>query len=113
MEPQNIESPAADVITETQAEKDEALQPPKATYAHPRRRMLAVVGAVFTLLAWVLMMIFDWIALGCDIIGLVFSAIGCAIAPGPRRNLAITATIAASVLLLVFILIWGTLIIFL
>ena len=71
-----------------------------------RFRHIAVpIGFILIVIAWFIMMLEPYTSFGCVILGLIFSIIGVRIAPGPRRNFAITAIVAGSVLLLVFIII--------
>ncbi|MCH5220610.1 MAG: hypothetical protein J1F20_08580 [Muribaculaceae bacterium] len=67
-------------------------------------RVAAIIGALLVLCGWLTMMVNEWLSLGCTLAGLVLSAIGLRVPPGGCRNLAITAIIAAAVLLLVFLL---------
>lgn len=66
------------------------------------RRRCVTVGFIFVLAGWATMMLNEWISLGCTVVGLILSCIGVRIPPGPRRDFATTAIVAASVLLLVF-----------
>lgn len=70
---------------------------------HRTRRMLVVVGVVLTVLGWLTLMLNEWVSLSLTTAGLVVSILGVRIPPEPRRDVAITAIIAASVLLLVII----------
>lgn len=72
------------------------------TYRSESRRTLVPVGALLVLAGWVTMMLNEWLSLGCTLVGLILSIIGVRIPAGPRRNLAITSIVAASVLILVF-----------
>ncbi len=67
-----------------------------------RRRRMATIGAVLTLIGWLTMMLNPWVSLGATILGLILSIIGVRIPQSPRRNIAITSIIAAAVLLVVF-----------
>ena len=66
------------------------------------RRVCVTIGFVLVLVGWLTMMLNEWVSLFATVAGLVLSCIGVRIPAGPRRNFAITAIIAASVLLLVF-----------
>ena len=77
-----------------------------------RNRKFAIIGLVLTLLAWCTMPLLDRVSLILTVLAIIFSAIGCRIPPGFRRNIAITSLIAASSLLLAIIVIWICLIIF-
>ena len=65
------------------------------------RRFFVPIGAVLTLVGWLLMMVNPYISAACTFVGLVLSIIGVRIPPGPRRDIAITSIIASSVLLIV------------
>ena len=67
-----------------------------------RRRKLVILGTLLVLAGWLSMMLHPYVSLGCTIAGLIISIIGVRIPPGPRRDIATTSIVAASVLLLVF-----------
>lgn len=67
-----------------------------------RRRRWVVVGLLLVIAGWVFMMFYPWVSIGCTLAGLIVSIIGVRIPPGPRRDIATTAIVAASVLLIVF-----------
>lgn len=96
----NITAPAEQQNTEN-AENQQIEHP------HPdilnRRRKLVVAGVILTVLGWVLMPCWPWVSLTLSALAVVASSIGVRIPPGPRRNVAITAIIAASVLIVVFL----------
>lgn len=73
----------------------------KTMKAHKRRKFV-VIGCILVLAGWLLMMLQPTVSLCATFLGLISSIIGVRIPPGPRRNFAITAIIAASVLLLVY-----------
>ncbi len=79
---------------------------------YSRNRRFAIIGLIVTILAWCAMPIVDWLALILTVCGIVFSAIGCRIPPGARRNIAITSLIAGCALLLAMLTIWICLTIF-
>lgn len=83
--PENIEVPAQDY-----------------SKAVSRRRKLVILGLLLVVAGWVSMMLHPFVSLACTVLGLVVSIIGVRIPPGPRRDFAITAIVAASVLLVVF-----------
>ena len=66
-----------------------------------KRGLFVTLGCIFVLLGWLTLMLNEWVSLGAALVGLVLSCIGVRVPPGPRRNLAITAIIAASVLIIV------------
>lgn len=66
------------------------------------RRRMVTIGAIFTLIGWLTMMINPWVSLGSTVAGLILSIIGVRIPQSPRRNIAITSIIASAVLLVVF-----------
>lgn len=66
------------------------------------RRRLAIVGFFLVLAGWLTMMVNEWVSIGATVVGLIFSIVGVRIPPGPARNFAITAIVAASVLILVY-----------
>jgi len=79
----------------------EAIHPKKN--AIDRRRRLVVIGVILTALGWLTLMVNEWLSVALTAAGLIISCLGVRIPPGPRRNLAITAIIAAASLLLVII----------
>lgn len=86
---------------EPASEQIETTHPRQKT--HDRRRRLVFIGVVLTVLGWLTLMLNEGLSVGLTVAGLVISAIGVRIPPGPRRNLAITSIIAAAVLLLVIV----------
>lgn len=73
-----------------------------ATKKPDKRGRLVPIGFIVVLAGWLTMVLNPWISLSCALLGLILSCIGVRIAPGPRRNFAITTIIAASVQILVF-----------
>ena len=86
---------------EPTGEQVESTHPKQKT--HDRRRRLVLIGSLLTILGWGSLMLNEWLCLALTVAGLVISAMGVRIPPGPRRNIAITSIIAAAVLLLVII----------
>lgn len=66
------------------------------------RRKFVIYGSILALIGWLTLMLSPYISFGSALAGLVLSIIGVRIPAGPRRDLAITAIIASSVLLIVF-----------
>lgn len=73
------------------------------------RKKLVPIGFILVVAAWVLMMPLPAASMVCVVVGLIMSIIGVRIPAGPRRDFAITAIIAASVLILVYALFIGML----
>lgn len=84
--------------------KDTAQDVQTFNKSHKLRRALVVYGFILVLAGWLTMMVNEWVSIGCTVIGLILSCIGVRIPAGPRRNFAITAIVAASVLILVYLL---------
>lgn len=68
-----------------------------------KRRKLVIYGLIAVIAGWLSMLLNPWVSMTFTIGGLVMSSLGVRIPPGPRRDLAITSIIAASVLLLVYV----------
>lgn len=68
---------------------------------------MSVIGAIFTVGAWCVMMGSEKVSFWCAVIGLVLSCLGVKCGHRGWRNLSITAIIAAAVLLLVYGIFWG------
>lgn len=100
---ENVDSEAIDKATEPSTNNTQHADEAPKRQDHRTRRMLVVVGAVLTVLGWLTLMLNEWLSLALTAAGLVVSILGVRIPPGPRRDVAITAIIAASVLLLVIV----------
>ena len=92
-----------DYINTNENETAEQAQPQT-----PRQRVaMAVVAFVITLIGWCLLP-FTYIAsIACAVVGIVTGIIGWRGPHGGWRNLAITATVMAGTLLLVFVASWA------
>lgn len=75
-------------------------QKPKSS---PAGRVLALVGFVFTVVAWVEIIFNEYVSGVCAIVAMILSIVACCLCrKGFWRDMAITAILATVVLLLVF-----------
>lgn len=63
----------------------------------------AVVGMIFTIVAWIVLMFHPAVSLGCAIAGVALSVASLWMGPGCWRNIAITSVVASGVLILVHV----------